>query len=314
MECVHVGIDISKDWLDMGVLPEGISRRYSYTEEGLDELEEYLKGVAPERVILEATGGLEISVASRLAGAGLPVVVINPRQARDFAKAIGRLAKTDKIDALVLARFGESVKPEIRPLKEEEVQVFSAMNARRRQLSGMISMEKSRLGKASLKVRKGIEEHIAWLQESLREIDRDMDDQIKGSPVWKEKADLLQSFKGIGPVISRALLSDLPELGEVGPKQIAALVGVAPLNCDSGKRRGKMMIWGGRGHLRALLYMAAVNAIRFNPVIKSFYERLIGAGKRRKQALVACMRKILVILNAMLRTRSSWDPAYSYAP
>lgn len=314
MECVHVGIDISKDWLDMGVLPEGISRRYSYTEEGLDKLEEYLKGVAPERVILEATGGLEISVASRLAGAGLPVVVINPRQARDFAKAIGRLAKTDKIDALVLARFGESVKPEIRPLKEEEVQVFSAMNARRRQLSGMISMEKSRLGKASLKVRKGIEEHIAWLQESLRDIDRDMDDQIKGSPVWKEKADLLRSFKGIGPVISRALLSDLPELGAVGPKQIAALVGVAPLNCDSGKRRGKMMIWGGRGHLRALLYMAAVNAIRFNPVIKSFYERLIGAGKRRKQALVACMRKILVILNAMMRTRSSWDPAYSYAP
>jgi transposase len=236
----------------------------------------------------------------------LPVVIINPRQVRDFAKATGKLAKTDAIDAGTIARFARDIRPEIRPFKDEQTQALTALNTRRRQIVDMLVAEKNRLHTALKPNRKSIEKHIRWLEKALSDINGDIDQMIKQSPIWRKNDKILQSFKGVGPVTSATLLCALPELGSLDRKKIAALVGVAPLNCDSGKYRGRRRIMGGRAEVRRSLYMAAVAALRYNPTIKSFYDRLIDAGKPPKLALTACMRKILVTLNAMMKNRSYW--------
>jgi transposase len=262
----------------------------------------------PALVVLEATAGMEMPVAAALAGAGLPVVAVNPRNAREFARATGRLAKTDVIDAHVLAQFGEAVKPPLRPLPDAATQGLNALVTRRHQLVEMLTAEKNRLAHAAAKaVRAGIQEHIRWLERRLANIDRDLDDAIGQTPVWRDKDELLQSAQGVGPVLSTTLLAGLPELGTLGRKQIAALVGVAPLNRDSGRYRGKRKVWGGRARVREALYMGTLVASRFNPVIRAFYERLLAAGKPKKVALTACMRKLLTILNAMVRHETPWQ-------
>ena len=308
MENIFVGIDVSKNWLDVGIIPQNEVKRFLYTDDALIQLADFVKSANPVMVVLEATGGLEMPVASVLAAADIPVRIVNPRQVRDFAKAMGVLAKTDQIDAQVIARFGERIKPDLRPLKDEETQELSALSARRRQLTGMLVMEKNRLSSCKNAARKSIQEHIAWLENCIKQIDKDMDTRIKKSPIWQEKAEILTSFKGIGPVNTRTLLAELPELGTINKKKISVLVGVAPLNSDSGVKIGKKIIWGGRAHVRSVLYMAAVSAIKSNPVIKTFYRRLIASGKKPKIALTACMHKILIILNSMLRTHTLWNP------
>ena len=308
MENIFVGIDVSKNWLDVGIIPQNEVKRFLYTDDALIQLADFVKSANPVMVVLEATGGLEMPVASVLAAADIPVRIVNPRQVRDFAKAMGVLAKTDQIDAQVIARFGERIKPDLRPLKDEETQELSALSARRRQLTGMLVMEKNRLSSCKNAARKSIQEHIAWLENCIKQIDKDMDTRIKKSPIWQEKAEILTSFKGIGPVNTRTLLAELPELGTINKKKISVLVGVAPLNSDSGVKIGKKIIWGGRAHVRSVLYMAAVSAIKSNPVIKTFYRRLIASGKKPKIALTACMHKILIFLNSMLRTHTLWNP------
>lgn len=302
---VFVGIDVSKAQLDMALRPEG---RFSASndETGYTQILERLKGVSPTLVVLEATGGLEMPITGILAAAGMPVVVVNPRQVRDFAKATGRLAKTDALDAQILAYFAEVLRPEPRPLPDEQTQALAALLARRRQLVEMLTAEKNRLSSAHKPVRKSLRTHIAWLERELSHTDRDLAHAIRESPVWREKDDLLRSVPGIGPVVTSTLLANLPELGTLTGKQIAALVGVAPLNRDSGTLRGKRTVWGGRAQVRAALYMAAIVAARFNPVIRAFYQRLCAAGKAKKVALVACMRKLLTIVNAMLKHRTPW--------
>ncbi len=269
-----------------------------------------LREIAPKLIVLEASGGLERRAIAALAGAKLPVVAVNPRQVRDFAKATGRLAKTDAIDAEVLALFADRIRPEVRPLPDEETQELEALVVRRRQVVDMITAEKNRLSAAppSKRVRTAIGKTIKWLQKQLEEIDNDLDGAVRKSRVWREKDDLMNSVKGVGPVLSRTLLSMVPELGTLGRKQISALIGVAPLNRDSGTHRGRRTVWGGRASVRAVLYMSALAATRSNPAIRAFYERLVAAGKLRKVALVACMRKLLTILNAILRTKTPWTP------
>jgi transposase len=314
MEKVFVGIDVSKNWLDVGIIPLNQVKRFLYSDDDLVQLADFTKSANPVLVVLEATGGLEMPLVSALAAENLPVRIVNPRQVRDFAKAMGVLAKTDQIDALVLARFGERIRPDLRPLKDEETQELSALNTRRRQLTGMIVMEKNRLSSCRNSAQTSIREHIAWLESCIKKIDKDMDIRIRKSPIWQEKAEILSSFKGIGPVNTRTLLAELPELGTINNKKISVLVGLAPLNSDSGVKIGKKIIWGGRAHVRSALYMAAVSAIKSNPVIKRFYQRLIAAGKKPKLALTACMHKILIILNSMLKTHTTWNPAlHSYA-
>jgi transposase len=245
----------------------------------------------------------------------LAVSVVNPRQARDFARATGRLAKTDKIDAQSLAHFAETVRPAPRPILKEEARALGEILARRRQLVGMLTAENNRLLTATTKrVKKRIEAHLRWLEKELARADRDLQEVIEESPVWRENEELLRGVPGVGPVLARTLLAELPELGQLKNKQLAALVGVAPLNRDSGMLRGKRAIWGGRSGVRAALYMGALVATRCNPTIKEFYERLLAAGKPKKVALVACMRKLLVILNAMLRNRTSWNPSHALTP
>jgi transposase len=261
---------------------------------------------APALIVLEATGGLELPLTGALAAAGLPVVVVNPRQVRDFAKATGRLAKTDALDAAVLAQFAEAVRPPLRPLPDAATQALSALLLRRRQLIAMLTAEKNRLGLAPTPVRKGITVHIRWLDGRLADLNEELAHTIRESPVWREKDDLLQSTPGVGPVLALTLVASLPELGTLTRQQIAALVGVAPLNRDSGRFRGTRRVWGGRAHVRAALYMSALVATRFNPVIRVFYQRLCAAGKIKKVALTACMRKLLTILNAMLRHQTPW--------
>jgi transposase len=302
---VFVGIDVSKAQLDMALRPEG---RFSASndEAGFAQILERLKAAPPTLVVLEATGGLEIPITGVLAAAGVPVVVVNPRQVRDFAKATGKLAKTDALDAQVLAHFAEVLRPALRPLPDAQTQALAALLARRRQLVEMLTAEKNRLSSAPTPVRKSLRTHIAWLERELRHTDRDLAHAIQESPVWREKDDLLQSVPGIGPVGTSTLLANLPELGTLTGKQIAALVGVAPLNRDSGTWRGKRTVWGGRAHVRAILYMSALAATRFNPVIRVFYQRLCAAGKAKKVALTACMRKLLIILNAMMKHRTRW--------
>jgi transposase len=305
---VDIGIDVSKDMLDVGVEPDGGVWQATNDVPGISHLVERLLALHPTTVILEATGGFELPLVGALVAAGLPVSVVNPRQVRDFARATGQLAKTDAIDARVLARFGEAVRPELRVLPDAATQELAALVARRRQLIEMLTAEKNRLRLAARAVRRDIQQHIRWLERRLSDLDGDLAQQVRSSPSWRERDDLLQSVPGIGPVSSVTLLAQLPELGRLNRKEIAALVGVAPLNRDSGTLRGRRVVWGGRAHVRAALYMATLTATRHNPPIRSFYTRLLAAGKPKKVALVACMRKLLVSLNAISRDRRAWQP------
>jgi transposase len=280
-------------------------------EKGIGHLVSRLQAVPPNLIVLEATGGLEMPAVAALGAAGLPVVVVNPRQVRDFAKATGKLAKTDVLDAEVLALFAERVRPTPRPLPDAEAQTLRALLARRRQLIAMRTAERNRMGRALLSIRPGVQEHIAWLEEKLRKLDAELARAVRQSLLWRERESLLRSVPSVGPVLTVTLLAELPELGALDRKQIAALVGVAPLNRDSGVLRGKRTAWGGRAPVRAALYMAAVVATRFNPVIRSFYKRLRAGGKAKKLAITACMRKLITILNAMLKHHAFWNPVTS---
>jgi len=303
---VFVGIDVSQDCLDVAVAPSGDAWQVTNDEPGLAELVERLKDLAPQLIVLEATGRLELPAVAALAAADLPVVVINPRQSRDFARALGQLAKTDTLDARGLALFAERVRPAVRPLRDAEAQALADLVVRRRQLVEMLVAEKNRLQRASTRVAKDIRRHIAFLEKQVGQLDDELQEAITASPVWLEKQQLLMSTPGVGPTLAATLLAHLPELGELNRRQIAALVGVAPLNRDSGRYRGQRTIWGGRARVRAPLYMAVLVAMRWNPVIQTFYQRLLAAGKKKKVALTACMRKLLTILNAMLKTKTAW--------
>lgn len=306
-----VGIDVSKDKLDVAIRPDGDRWTAGNDEKGLEKMVARLLERKPTLVVLEATGGLQMPAVVALASAKLPVVVVNPRQIRDFAKATGRLAKTDSIDSDVIAHFGEAVRPQIRPLRDAETQELMDLVSRRRQLVDMITAEKNRLKTARKKVRKNIQEHISWLEKRIQDVDTDLSKRIKQSPAWRAKDEILQSAPGVGPVLSVTLLSGLPELGTLNRKEVAALVGVAPLNRDSGKQQGTRCVWGGRANVRSVLYMCTMSAIRWNPAIRTFYLRLTEAGKKHKVATTACARKLLTMLNAMIRTNTPWRLEYS---
>jgi transposase len=303
---IFVGVDVSKARLDVAVRPSGDTVTVPYDEAGLAGLVVQLQTWQPVAVVLEATGDLESAVVSALAAAGLPVHVVNPRQVRDFARATGRLAKTDALDAQILAQFGEVLRPAPRPLPDEATQALSAVLTRRRQLIEMLTAEKNRLSQTRPSLRKRLEVHIEWLTRELRRVDADLDTAIRHSPVWREQDDLLQSMPGVGPGLSRTMLAELPELGTLSSKQLAALVGVAPHNRDSGTLRGTRTIWGGRAVVRTALYMATLVATKWNPVIKAAYHQFLARGKAKKVALVACMHKLLIILNAMVKYRTPW--------
>ena len=301
-----VGIDVSKAQVDVAVRPTGKRWTLPYDQTGIEGLIPQIVDLEPALVLLEATGGLELPLVAALAAAALPVVVVNPRQVRDFAKATGTLAKTDTLDAGVLAHFAAAVRPEVRPLKDAETQVLNSLTARRHQVMTMLVSEKNRLGTAIGAVSPRIEAHIAWLEQELSDLDKGLRQTLRRSPVWREKDDLLRTVPGVGEQLSLTLLAHLPELGTLNRRQIAALVGVAPYNRDSGTLRGKRAVWGGRSRVRAVLYMGALVASRHNPAIRDFYQRLLAAGKPKKVALVASMRKLLVILNGMLKHGSPW--------
>ena len=305
-EARFVGIDVSKAQLDVAVRPTGKRWTLPYDQTGIEGLIPQIVDLEPALVLLEATGGLELPLVAALAAAALPVVVVNPRQVRDFAKATGTLAKTDTLDAGVLAHFADAVRPEVRPLKDAETQVLNSLTARRHQVMTMLVSEKNRLGTAIGAVSPRIEAHIAWLEQELSDLDNGLRQTLRRSPVWREKDDLLRTVPGVGEQLSLTLLANLPELGTLNRRQIAALVGVAPYNRDSGTLRGKRAVWGGRPRVRAVLYMGALVASRHNPAIRDFYQRLLAAGKPKKVALVASMRKLLVILNGMLKHGSPW--------
>ena len=305
-EARFVGIDVSKAQVDVAVRPTGKRWVLPYDETGIEGLIPQIVDLEPALVLLEATGGLELPLVAALAAAALPVVVVNPRQVRDFAKATGTLAKTDTLDAGVLAHFADAVRPEVRPLQDAETQVLNSLTARRRQVMTMLVSEKNRLGTAIGAVSPRIEAHIAWLEQELSDLDQGLRQTLRRSPVWREKDDLLRTVPGVGPQLSLTLLAHLPELGTLNRRQIAALVGVAPYNRDSGTLRGKRAVWGGRSRVRAVLYMGALVASRHNPAIRDFYQRLLAAGKPKKVALVASMRKLLVTLNAMLKHGYPW--------
>ena len=302
---VFIGIDISQARLDIAVRP-GSAFSLAHNESTMATLVGQLRALSPTLIVLEATGGMEVPLTSALATAGLPVVVVNPRQVRDFAKASGRLAKTDALDAQMLAQFAEVMRPQLRPLPDAEARALAALLTRRRQLVEMLTAEKNRLLSAASPIRKRLRTHITWLERELQHTNTTLAEAIRQSPVWPEKDELLQSVPGVGPVLTSTLLANLPELGMLTHKQIAALVGVAPLNRDSGTLRGRRTVWGGRALVRAVLYMSAIVAARFNPVIRTFYQRLQCAGKAKKVALTACMHKLLTILNAMLKHRTPW--------
>ena len=301
-----VGIDVSQATLDVAIHPTAEQWQVRNDPAGISQLVERLQQLSPERIVLEATGGYELAALASLASAGLAVVAVNPRQVRDFARSTGRLAKTDRLDAQVLAHFAAVIRPSLRPLPDAATRELSALLARRRQLVEMRTVETNRLATAHERVRPSIREMVHILDKRIKEIDRELHDRLRASPVWREKENLLRSIPGVGPVLSATLLADVPELGTLGHKQLAALIGVAPLNRDSGTWRGQRSVWGGRGHVRAVLYMATTRAVRCNPVLKALYERLIGVGKQRKVALVACMRKLLVLCNSVLRTATPW--------
>jgi transposase len=303
----HAGIDVSKERLDVCFLPSAEAFAVANDPEGIDALVERLLQAPPELVVLEATGRYERPAASAIAAAGIAVAVLNPRQARDFAKATGRLAKTDKIDAEILGRFAAAIEPSPSILPDEEAQHLQVILSRRRQLLVMLTAEKNRLLMAPVPVAERIRAHIRWLEKELEHTDRELDGAVQKSEVWRRNEELLRSVPGVGPVLARTLLAELPELGSIAHKRLSSLVGVAPFNRDSGKIRGKREVWGGRAPVRAALYMGALLATRHNPILKEFYERLLKAGnKPKKVALVACMRKLLSILNAMMRDRAIW--------
>jgi len=303
---LFVGIDVAKDSLEVATTT-GVKANAVNTSAGHKEVERLVKPLKPVLVVMEATGGYESALAEHLAACALPVVVVNPKRVRDFAKALGILAKTDPIDAGVIARYAQAVRPELRLLKDDQTQKLDALVARRKQLVEMIAAEKNRLPLAKKWVKEDIATTIAWLTKSVDRINKEIDDLIKKDPVWCAKEKLLRTVIGVGRVTSMDLLCDVPELGSLTRKKITALVGLAPFNRDSGKTRGKREIWGGRAYARSLLYMAALAAKRSNPVIKPFYDRLLAKGKRPKVALVACMRKLLTILNAMVRTNTPFE-------
>ena len=302
-----VGIDVSKAQLDGHIRPTTEAFQVANTEAGIAALVQRLQQLQPTLVVMEATGGLEAPASAALAIAHIPVAVVNPRQVRDFAKATGKLAKTDAIDAQVLAHFAEAVQPAVRPLADEASQQLAEIVARRRQVVEMLTAEKNRLGTVRGAMQQDIEAHIAWLETRLETLEAQLKQDIEQSPLWLARVNLLQSVPGVGAVLSSTLLVNLPELGTLTHKQISSLVGVAPLNRDSGKKRGQRAIWGGRAQVRAALYMSALAATRYNPVIKAFYERLCAKGKLKKVALTACMHKLLIILNAMVKTGSPWQ-------
>lgn len=307
MEC-FIGIDVSKGTLDIASLPDAESWVVTNEDRGLADLVPRLMALQPTLVVLEATGGFESAAVAALAKHGLPVVVVNPRQVRDFAKSIGRLAKTDAIDAGVLALFGQRIRPMVRPLPDEAAQLLDALLTRRRQLLEMLVAEKNRLGFARGPVQRDITTHIRWLEKRLADVDRDLTEAIAASPLYRAQEDLLRTVPGVGPVTARTLLGKLPELGRLSRREIAALVGVAPLNRDSGKLRGKRLVWGGRAPVRAALYMAALVGVKHNPILRAFFTRLRAAGKLFKVAITACMRKLLTILNAMVHHQLPWQP------
>jgi transposase len=303
-----VGIDVAKARLEVAVRPTDDQWNVPNDEGGISQLVTRLQELAPDLIVLEATGGLELPLAAALAAVGLPLAVVNPRQVRDFAKAVGQLAKTDALDAQLLARFADVIRPTPRPLLAAQAQALSALLARRRQGIGMLVAEQQRLGTALSPVRPRLEAHIAWLRQELAQLDAELQATIRESPVWREKERLLRTVPGVGPVLSMTLVADLPELGQLNRKQIAALVGLAPLNCESGSLRGRRIIWGGRGRVRAALYMSTLVAVKHNPVLRAFYDRLLAAGKPKKVALIACMHKLLLTLNALLRQAVAWHP------
>ena len=305
---MFVGIDVSKDKLDVALGKDGEFLTISYEDRQVQSLAKKLLELKPEIILVESTGGLETKLVLQLLRHKLPVVVVNPRQVRDFAKAIGRLAKTDRIDARVLAHFAEAIKPELRPIADEQAMELKALIRRRKQILKLISAEKNRLQQAPKNIASSIREHIQFLEEQLKKIDSDINRHISLNKDWQDIIRIVKSVPGVGDVTSNSIIVELPELGHLSNKEIAALVGLAPFNRDSGKLKGRKCIWGGRSNIRATLYMAALTAIRSNPVIKRFYKRLVERGKKKKVAIVACMRKLIVILNAMVRKREVWDP------
>ena len=307
---IFIGIDVSKDRLDVHVRPRGEAFAVARDGEGIDALVARLAPLAPAVIVLEATGGFELTVAAALAGAGLPLAVVNPRQIRDFARATGRLAKTDSLDAQIIALFAERIRPEPRPIADADAQALAELVARRRQIIEMIGMETNRRRHARLaKVQRTIAATLKALELQLAELDSDIDNSVRGSPAWRAKDDLLTSVPGIGGVTSRTLIADLPELGRLDRRRIASLVGIAPVNRDSGQWRGHRAIAGGRTAVRNSLYMATLAAIRWNPVLKAHYTQLTTRGRPKKVAIIACMRRLLTILNAIIRTNSPWQTA-----
>jgi transposase len=312
---VFVGLDVSKEHLDVAVRPQGRHFVTPNNELGIQQLVKRLVTLKPRLIVLEASGGYEFLVIAALAEAQLPVAMVNPQAVRKFAGATGKLAKTDKIDAQVLAHFAEALQPEPRPLPDQAHQELKATLQRRIQVVKMIGQEENRLEKTVIPaIHQDIQDHLTWLRRRLEELDRELDDQIRRSPLWRDRDRLYQSVPGIGPVVSRAVIAQLPELGTLPGKKVVALVGVAPFNRDSGRFRGKRMIRGGRSYLRHLLYMAAMVAARYNPMLRAFYQRLLAAGKAKKLALTACMRKLVLILNAMVKNNQPWNQFVSQVP
>jgi transposase len=305
----HVGIDVAKDSMEISVHESQEKLGFTNDEIGIAKLITRMKKLGPSLIVLEATGGYEVTVAAELQSIGFPVAVVNPRYVRDFARSVGILAKTDALDAKVIARYAATVKPEPRSLPAEETRQLGVIMMRRRQIVAMRTAEKNRLHQADAAVAKRIKAHITWLEQELDDINKELKQKIESSPEWKEKNDIIQSVPGVGQNLAMTILSDFPELGQLNRKQAAALSGVAPFNRDSGAMRGKRSIWGGRGVVRTAVYMSIVSSIRYNPQIKAFYQRLVTAGKIHKVAMVACMRKLLCILNVMLKNHTFWDYA-----
>lgn len=305
-EVLFVGVDVSKDRLDVAVRPRDERWSVAHDDDGIMSLVSRLQGLTVQLIVVEATGGYEARLVAALATAGLPVVLINPRQVRDFARACGRLAKTDTLDAAVLAHFADSMRPPVRPLPDDDTQRLAALMGRRRQLIEMQTAELNRVASAPATLQREIRAHLIWLKKRMVALDHQLGDAIKSSDLWRRRDEVLQSTPGVGPTLTRTLLAELPELGRLDRRQIAALVGIAPFNRDSGTQRGRRTIWGGRAHVRHILYMATLTATRYNYAIKDFYQRLVAAGKKFKVAMVACMRKLLTILNAMVKHDTLW--------
>jgi transposase len=303
-----VGIDIAKGTLDLCIEPGGEALHVAYDDKGVSHIVSRLVVLAPTLIVMEATGGLEMRLAGELAAKGMPVAIINPRQARDFAKATGQLAKTDLVDAAILAAFARAIRPAVRPIKDVDARELDDLVTRRRQLMNMRVQEMLRMGTASKVQKKSLTAHITWLNKRIADLDDDLSKRLRASDVWRSKDDLLQGIPGVGAVTSLTMLAKCPELGQLNRREIAALAGVAPLAKDSGTHRGKRFVWGGRADVRAVLYMATISAIRFNSSIKAFAERLKRAGKPAKVVIVACMRKLLTIMNTMIKNNTPWSP------